>query len=119
MGAVLLALALGVGAGLAGVLAHFPVVVLAALLAVAGALHITLLRDLEGSREVLLAVAVGDRAYAFDGEPPSAAADVYSFGALAWFCLLGTPPPVAALRPHLVDVLPDAAIIDMTTQQAL
>ncbi|ACV06927.1 putative sulfate/molybdate transporter [Kytococcus sedentarius] len=59
MGAVLLALALGVGAGLAGVLAHFPVVVLAALLAVAGALHITLLRDLEGSREVLLAVAVG------------------------------------------------------------
>lgn len=59
MGVVLLALALGVGAGLAGVLAHFPVVVLAALLAVAGALHITLLRDLEGSWEVLLAVAVG------------------------------------------------------------
>ena len=52
-----------------------------------------------------------------DGEPPSAAADVYSFGALAWFCLLGTPPPVAALRPHLVDVLPDApdALVDLIT----
>ncbi|WP_374929058.1 putative sulfate/molybdate transporter [Kytococcus sedentarius] len=59
LGVVLLVLALGVGAGLAGVLAHFPVVVLAALLAVAGALHVALLRDLKGSWEVLLAVAVG------------------------------------------------------------
>lgn len=45
-----------------------------------------------------------------DGEAPTAAADVYAFGALAWFCLVGQAPPVAALRPHLRDLLPDTPI---------
>lgn len=59
MGIVLLALALGVGAGLAGLLTAFPLPVLAALLASAGILHVGLLRDLEGLRAWSLALLVG------------------------------------------------------------
>lgn len=59
MGLVLLTLALGVGAGLAGLLTAFPLPVLAALLASAGILHVGLLRDLEGLRGWSLALMVG------------------------------------------------------------
>lgn len=42
------------------------------------------------------------------GSPGSPEADVYAWGALAWTCLVGEPPPPAALRPHLPDVAPHA-----------
>jgi SulP family sulfate permease len=59
MGTALLFLAVAVGAGLAGVLPAFPLPVLAGLLATAGVLHITLLRDLQGARDWALALLVG------------------------------------------------------------
>ncbi len=59
MGTVLLVLAVGFGAGLAGVLAHFPVAVLAGLLAVAGLLHMALARDLKARSDWVVAVIVG------------------------------------------------------------
>jgi hypothetical protein len=59
MGVALLGLALGVGAGLAGLLTAFPLAILAALLASAGVLHIGLLRDLEGAPSWALALLVG------------------------------------------------------------
>jgi sulfate permease, SulP family len=59
MGIALLFLAVAVGAGLAGVLPAFPLPVLAGLLATAGVLHITLLRDLRGARDWALALLVG------------------------------------------------------------
>ena len=59
MGAALLVLALGFGAGLATLLAAFPLPILAALLGVAGLLHIALLRDLRGMRSWGFALAVG------------------------------------------------------------
>ena len=59
MGVTLLTLALGVGAGLAGLLTAFPLPILAALLAGAGLLHIGLLRDLEGAPSWALALLVG------------------------------------------------------------
>ena len=59
MGVALLTLAVGFGAGLAGLLTAFPVPILAALLAVAGLLHIGLLRDLRGATSWVLALAVG------------------------------------------------------------
>lgn len=59
MGAVLLVLALGLGAGLATLLAAFPLTILAALLAAAGLMHLGLLRDLRGARAWVLALVVG------------------------------------------------------------
>jgi sulfate permease, SulP family len=59
MGGALIALALGVGSGLAAVLPAFPLPVLAGLLATAGLLHIGLLRDLRGARDWALALLVG------------------------------------------------------------
>jgi sulfate permease, SulP family len=59
MGVALLTLAAGFGAGLAGLLTAFPLPILAALLAVAGLLHIGLLRDLRGAGSWVLALAVG------------------------------------------------------------
>ena len=59
MGVTLLTLAVGFGAGLAGLLTAFPLPILAALLAVAGLLHIGLLRDLRGASSWALALAVG------------------------------------------------------------
>jgi hypothetical protein len=59
MGAALLVLAVGAGAGLAALLGAFPLPILAGLLATAGLLHITLLRDLAGARDWLLALLVG------------------------------------------------------------
>jgi SulP family sulfate permease len=59
MGGALVALAVGLGAGLAGVLPAFPLPVLAGLLASAGVLHIALLRDLRSARDWLLALLVG------------------------------------------------------------
>jgi SulP family sulfate permease len=59
MGVALVALALGAGAGLAPLLAAFPLPLLAGLLASAGLLHIGLLRDLRGGYEWALALVVG------------------------------------------------------------
>jgi sulfate permease, SulP family len=59
MGSFLLLLALTAGAGLAAVLAAFPLPVLAGMLAVAGLLHIGLLRDLSGARDWTIALLVG------------------------------------------------------------
>ena len=59
MGSSLLVLALGFGAGLAGLLTAFPLPILAALLATAGLLHIGLLRDLREPWAWALALAVG------------------------------------------------------------
>ena len=38
------------------------------------------------------------------GSEPTAAADVYSLGALGWLCLTGSVPAAPGLRPGLVDV---------------
>lgn len=59
MGGALVALALGVGSGLAALLPAFPLPILAGLLATAGLLHIGLLRDLRGARDWVLALLVG------------------------------------------------------------
>ncbi len=59
MGLTLLVVALSVGSGLAVVLTAFPLSILAGLLAIAGLLHIGLLRDLRGAREWSLAIVVG------------------------------------------------------------
>jgi sulfate permease, SulP family len=59
LGSVLIALALAVGATLTAALAGFPVPILAGLLAVAGLLHITLLKDIRGPWNWAVAIAVG------------------------------------------------------------
>ncbi len=59
LGLALLFLALAFGASLAAVLAGFPLPILAGLLAVAGLLHIALLRDLRRPAHWALAIAVG------------------------------------------------------------
>jgi SulP family sulfate permease len=59
MGIVLLVLAISLGSGLAGLMAAFPLPILGGMLAAAGVLHIRLLRDLHGHREVAIATAVG------------------------------------------------------------
>ncbi len=59
LGTALVVAALGVGAGLAAVLPAFPLPILAGLLAVAGLLHIGLLRDLRGAREWAIAFLIG------------------------------------------------------------
>ena len=59
LGSLLIALALATGATLTAALAGFPVPILAALLTVAGLLHITLLKDLRGRWHWALALAVG------------------------------------------------------------
>ena len=58
IGGALLVLAVAAGSGLAAVLTAFPLPILAALLSAAGLLHIGLARDLEGARDVLLALLV-------------------------------------------------------------
>jgi hypothetical protein len=64
IGAALLVVALGAGAGLAAVLPAFPLPILAGLLAVAGLLHIGLLRDLQGRRAWGIALLVGGLGFA-------------------------------------------------------
>ncbi len=59
MGVVLVVLALVGGVATARALTGFPVWILAALLGVAGVLHIQLLRDLRGRSEWVLAIGVG------------------------------------------------------------
>ena len=66
MGVALLALALGLGAGLASLLAAFPLPILAGVLATAGVLHIGLLRDLESVGDWALALAVGALGFTTD-----------------------------------------------------
>lgn len=64
MGTVLLVLAVGFGAGMATLLAAFPVAILAGMLAAAGILHLQLLRDLRGPRAWSLALLVGALGFA-------------------------------------------------------
>jgi SulP family sulfate permease len=59
IGVALLVLALVFGASLSMLLAGFPLPILAGLLAIAGLLHIALLKDLEGRAHWALAIAVG------------------------------------------------------------
>jgi SulP family sulfate permease len=59
IGLALLTLAVGLGSGLAGLLATFPLPILAGLLATAGLLHIGLLRDVRGIRGWAIALCVG------------------------------------------------------------
>jgi SulP family sulfate permease len=59
IGCALLLVGLTFGAGLASLLAAFPLPILAALLTVAGLLHIGLLRDLSDVRSWLVALSVG------------------------------------------------------------
>jgi sulfate permease, SulP family len=66
MGAALLVLALGAGAGLAGLLPAFPLPILAGLLAAAGVLHMGLLRDLATGRDWALALLVGVIGFQFN-----------------------------------------------------
>jgi hypothetical protein len=66
MGIALLTLAIGLGAGLASLLAAFPLPILAGVLAVAGVLHIGLLRDLRTAGDWALALAVGTVGFTTD-----------------------------------------------------
>ena len=66
MGAFLLALAVGAGAGLAALLPAFPLPILAGLLATAGLLHMGLMRDLSGSRSWAIALVVGAVGFTVD-----------------------------------------------------
>lgn len=59
IGALLVVAALVLGAGMAALLAAFPLIVLAAMLAAAGLLHVGLLGDLRGLRAWTVALAVG------------------------------------------------------------
>ena len=59
IGATLLVVGLGLGAGLGVLLGAFPLPILAGLLAGAGILHIGLLRDLTRGPELLLAITLG------------------------------------------------------------
>jgi len=59
LGVSLLVVAVGFGAGLGAVLPAFPLPILAGLLAVAGLLHIGLLRDLRGVRHWAIALLIG------------------------------------------------------------
>ena len=59
LGTALIVVAVGLGAGLAEVLPAFPLPILAGLLAVAGLLHIGLLRDLRGARAWAIALLIG------------------------------------------------------------
>jgi MFS superfamily sulfate permease-like transporter len=59
LGVVLLVLALALGASLPALLAGFPLPILAGLLAIAGVLHIALLKDLRHPAHWALAIAIG------------------------------------------------------------
>jgi len=59
MGIALLVLALVFGAGLAGLLVYFPLPILAGLLATAGVLHLSLVRDLRHPLDWVIALIVG------------------------------------------------------------
>jgi hypothetical protein len=89
MGAVLLAAALGLGAGMAALLAAFPLTILAAMLAAAGIMHLGLLRDLNGTRAWSLALLVGGLGLAVNLAVGLAA------GLVAWWL------PVLVRRPAL------------------
>jgi SulP family sulfate permease len=83
IGAILVVLAVVFGAGLTGLLAGFPLPVLAGLLASAGILHISLLRDLRGERAWAFALAVG-----LVGVAVNLAVSV-TIGLVAWWAIRG------------------------------
>ena len=79
IGALLIGAALVLGAGMAALLAAFPLAVLAAMLAAAGLLHVGLVGDLRGRRAWTIALAVG-AAGVFVGLAPALAV-----GLVAWW----------------------------------
>lgn len=79
MGLSLLALSVTVGAGLATLLAAFPLPILAGLLATAGLLHVALLRDLRGVLPWGVAVGVGLTGFLWNLAPAVAAGLVASW----------------------------------------
>jgi sulfate permease, SulP family len=83
IGGVLIVLALALGAGLAALLAAFPLPVLAGMLAAAGVLHIGLLRDLAGAHEWALALFVGVVGFEFN------LALAVALGLLLWWLPVG------------------------------
>jgi MFS superfamily sulfate permease-like transporter len=92
MGTALAMLAIVVGAGLTGLLAAFPLPILAGLLSCAGLLHIGLLRDLRRPADWALALLVGAVGFAFN------LAIAVALGlALFW---LGRAIGAARRRPH-------------------
>jgi hypothetical protein len=93
MGALLLTLALGLGAGLAALLPAFPLPILGALLASAGLLHIGLLRDLSGAPAWALALFVGIVGFEFD------LAIAVGLGLAAWWLARGVSVLRGALSP--------------------
>ena len=91
MGVALIALAVTAGAGLADLLAAFPLPILAGLLATAGLLHIGLLRDLTGARSWALALLVGGVGFTTN------LTVALALGLAAWWLPVG----VRRLRPVL------------------
>lgn len=95
IGGALLALALGLGAGLAVLLAAFPLPILAGMLAAAGVLHVGLLRDLEGAPAWALALLVGAVGFALN------LAVALALGlALWWLATVGLRLRRPALQPR-------------------
>ena len=83
MAATLLVLAIGFGAGLATLLAAFPLSVLSGLLAAAGVLHIGLLRDLADARSWAIALVIGVVGFQFN------LALALPIGLLLWWVPIG------------------------------
>lgn len=92
IGLTLVAVAVAFGAGLSGLLAGFPLPVLAGLLTMAGMLHITLLRDLRGSLAWALALWVG-----IAGVMVNLAVSV-TIGLVVWWGIRGFGAMRASLR---------------------
>ena len=83
MGVSLLVVAIGAGAGLAAVLPAFPLPILAALLAAAGVLHVSLLRDLVDAPAWAIALSVGVVGFAVN------LAVALAVGLAVWWVSLG------------------------------
>jgi hypothetical protein len=95
IGATLVAVALVIGAGLGGLLAAFPLPILAGLLAGAGLLHIGLLRDLSDPRSLAFAACLGTVGFAVN------LAVALALGLAAWWGAAALRALVARRRVRL------------------
>jgi MFS superfamily sulfate permease-like transporter len=95
IGATLVAVALVIGAGLGGLLAAFPLPILAGLLAGAGLLHIGLLRDLRDPRSLAFAACLGTVGFAVN------LAVALALGLAAWWGTAALRALVARRRGRL------------------